>query len=424
MALATIFSHGTGSGSAENMGNIIEIMHKMSIVDNDHKKLILEGPGSAQFHRLPTSQRRRLPANLRTELGMRQKKWVRPRWAMLAEGGITGHGMGSNTGRAFLFLKGLRDANVNIDKVNLIGWSRGAVTCFRIAYYIDKHLGNPKPEVNIFAIDPVEGENIPAKFGWGKTDRRQLPAIVANLIVILAMDEKRTMFIPSDDRRLQVNNATNHCFLPFPGRHLSHCYRWLKDFEQTQVTNMYDGVGGTNNIDVLKDASALVWQLAYKFLVKQGTTFNPANPASYDYDVNKQPRRDTVQYLFNLNNDNDAWRLLHYNNIHNNKDVYEHVLRTKNKNTDARLFMTAGGRFRRRNIKKGGVWRVVKYPKLFVNDHHMYLHSQVHHGPTGLEPQRRIHMKTGKSFGKSMGSIYHLRQGQYTDLNTNWVNMF
>lgn len=44
-----------------------------------------------------------------------------------------------------------------VTTVNLCGWSRGAVTCIVLSHTIQAMFGNDAPEVNIFAIDPVQG---------------------------------------------------------------------------------------------------------------------------------------------------------------------------------------------------------------------------------------------------------------------------
>jgi hypothetical protein len=418
--VVSLFCHGTGSGSADNSGNIIDILYRMC---KGHK-LVLEGPGSAHFHRITGVERQQLPDDIKKDIGIWNKKFPRMRKIMLLEGGITGHGMGSNTGRAYLYLKNMQDGGVDIDTVNLIGWSRGGITCFRIAHYINKYF-RPRPEVNIFAIDPVEGENLKAVWGWGKADRRNIPNIVKNLIVTLALDEKRDNFVPSDHQRIQIPGGVNHCFLPFPGRHLTQCYRWLYDYEIKQTNDMYEGTGPGTNEDVLLDVSKIVWQLAYKFLLKQGTQFELNRPNSYQYKAHKTMVRVSVQDLFSLRDDSDMWRLNRYNCIHNNMDFYEHILRTKYQNT-GRFGHTKTLKFHRRKIKKGRIWEIVKYPNLFVNDHHMHVYEgYTRRAASGLEPSRRINMKDNKSFGKSTGTIYHIRQGKYNNAHViNWGNLY
>lgn len=60
---------------------------------------------------------------------------------------------------------------------------------------------------------------------------------------------------------------------------------------------------------------------------------------------------------------------------------------------------------------------------MFINDHHMHAYEgYTRRATSGLEPSRRINMKDNKSFGKSTGTISHIRQGKYNDAHViNWV---
>jgi hypothetical protein len=77
----------------------------------------------------------------------------------------TGHGVDDDTRHAIVTIANLRELP---ETVNLIGWSRGAVTCLTIA----NMLYDPSTteglfrqiKVNIFAVDPVAG----AEAGQGK----------------------------------------------------------------------------------------------------------------------------------------------------------------------------------------------------------------------------------------------------------------
>jgi hypothetical protein len=73
-------------------------------------------------------------------------------------------------------------------KVNLCGWSRGAVTCFKIANEMAA-MGNV--EVNIFAFDPVPGDAKGNKHMW---QNLSLGANVNDCVIILAQHERRKEF--------------------------------------------------------------------------------------------------------------------------------------------------------------------------------------------------------------------------------------
>ncbi|QRP62907.1 hypothetical protein I6J77_12305 [Rhodanobacter sp. FDAARGOS 1247] len=103
-----------------------------------------------------------------------------------------------------------------IDRVNLAGWSRGAVTCIRIAAALNEVFGN-ELECNIFGVDPVAG------LSAGKTieDTTRLTPNVARYIAIIAMHEMRKSFKPQDWSRLTVVDPgrTTAVMLPMPGVH-------------------------------------------------------------------------------------------------------------------------------------------------------------------------------------------------------------
>lgn len=136
----------------------------------------------------------------------------------------------------------------------MIGWSRGAVTCLRMANWIKEFLGTGF-EINIFAIDPVAGLDA----GERLRDTYVVPDIVRNYVGVLALDEMRGDFKPQDVARIQVENIanTNIGFLPFPGVH--NTVVTMKNSKLPEVTRM-------------------VRALAYKFLTYNGTVFSKGEP--------------------------------------------------------------------------------------------------------------------------------------------------
>lgn len=458
MPVETIFCHGTQSSSADNEGNLIDILSKACV----GPKLVLEGPGSKNFHRIGNGERARLPEALRKDLNLWKKKKPQAGGLIKARGLIAGFGQGSNTARAFLYirqrarvyregiekLKRAKDKVRRIKKdkfvVNLIGWSRGGVTCFRIAYYLDKYyklyLGY-KPEINIFAIDPVEGGLESSKQKDHNPDRRLIPSCVKNLVVTLAMDDKRPYYVPSDHRRLTIPESINSCFLPFPGKHDTQVYRKLTPAQEKKFMEYYDAVGKTgaaanSKTDVLLGVSKLVWQMAYKFLKRQGTTLK-FDRHGYDFTwQGNHYKNQAGDYLFGVSKERDSnrFRLKVYNTIFHNRDVYEHILRTDvDSKAHKDLLKRIGGSptlvYHRRYIKKGGVWEIVKYPNLFVNDHHMYVYTQKKGSLDKLKPELRLHMKNGKTIKRAKlnpnEAIHHIRQGKYNSKNKiQWKNLF
>jgi hypothetical protein len=165
---------------------------------------------------------------------------------------ITGDGWDDNIRHALAVIADVFPA-LN-GTINMIGWSRGAVTCLRMANWIREFLGDGFT-INIFAVDPVAGLDA----GVRLHDTYFIPPNVRNYVAILALDEMRGDFKPQDLSRLQVANilSTNVAFLPFPGVH------------NTVVTQKKSG---------LPEVTAVVRALAYRFLTQVGTTFSVAEP--------------------------------------------------------------------------------------------------------------------------------------------------
>lgn len=129
-------------------------------------------------------------------------------------GMISGQGWDENTQRTVNIIQDLKfEKGQAIDTVNLVGWSRGAVTCMRIANLMWEVF---KDEVtcNIFAVDPVAGQDAGEKMA----DTQKLEANVENYVGILAMHEMRSTFKPQDWSRVRAPD-TECIFLPMPGVH-------------------------------------------------------------------------------------------------------------------------------------------------------------------------------------------------------------
>ena len=177
---------------------------------------------------------------------------LRPLTARFADdthSAITGHGWDHNVIHSVETIRNLTENGVAIRRINMLGWSRGAVTCLRVANWLERKLGE-NFEVNIFAVDPVAGVNL----GIDMWDTRTVPKSVKKYVGILAMNERRGDFLPQDgDRLFRDANASQIAFLPFPGDH------------QTVVTEQ-DGE--------IPEVNQMVRDLARRFLVHCGTRFS------------------------------------------------------------------------------------------------------------------------------------------------------
>lgn len=94
--------------------------------------------------------------------------------------------------------------------VNLVGWSRGGVTCHMLANAMAQDPQLKGIPVNIFAVDPVPGT------GQFQKHRISIPANVDNYVAVYARDERSKGFaciIPT------FSQAKKPIVLPMPGRH-------------------------------------------------------------------------------------------------------------------------------------------------------------------------------------------------------------
>ncbi len=133
-----------------------------------------------------------------------------------AKGNIVGQGWDENVLRTVNILQDLQfEKGAAIDRVNLVGWSRGAVTCIRIAHKMYEVFGD-SIECNIFGVDPVAGMDAGEKM----VDTQVLHPNVRRYIGVLAMHEMRKTFSPQDWGRMAMDPAaTTAILLPMPGVH-------------------------------------------------------------------------------------------------------------------------------------------------------------------------------------------------------------
>ncbi|MEM7447140.1 MAG: hypothetical protein AAF355_02760 [Myxococcota bacterium] len=104
-------------------------------------------------------------------------------------------------------------------RIVLLGWSRGAVSCFTIAQMLERRFmdcpQNARPEVHIFAVDPVPG--------WPRSTRVSVPPIVRTCVAIFARDERRCTYVPLS---LQARDPGVTKLVPLivPGSHSDVAY--------------------------------------------------------------------------------------------------------------------------------------------------------------------------------------------------------
>lgn len=143
--------------------------------------------------------------------------------------------------------------------INLTGFSRGAVTCLKIANVLQRKLRNfcdrngnsmlDQIEVNIFAEDPVAGLTDKSDL-----DARVIPPIVKHYIAILQSDEVRRVFKPQDLSRIIIADParTEVTFLPMLGNHTTSIILKGPAYQESPI---------------------ILWNLKYHFLKSQGVLF-------------------------------------------------------------------------------------------------------------------------------------------------------
>lgn len=187
-----------------------------------------------------------------TQLHAKQIASAEKQSARNVRGGLTSFGMGfmkmaklgatedigvyANVDRLYNHLLKCRENTFlePITKINMVGWSRGAVTCLRQANFLEKHF--PDIEINIFGVDPVAGLGQDTDDGDYASNR--IPDNVKKYIFIIAGNEDRFAFPPLP----LPEQYMKYTCLPFPGDHsnvaktdnssgtiVAHlCYKFLK----------------------------------------------------------------------------------------------------------------------------------------------------------------------------------------------------
>lgn len=249
----TFFNHGT-SAHRDKEGEIVAEFGRLAAGIEYTNFLILDGPGSkpttaptpGQYNPFTRDRAPKLTFG-NTEMGHTHINWQ-------VTGLLSGSGWDDNVMHAVAVLSELDPMP---ETVNMIGWSRGAVTCTKLAYKLREIY--PQIAVNIFAVDPVAGIG-----NKGARDTSTIRSNVRNYLAVLSMHETRGFFKPQDIKRVTFTSSrTNAIYLPFPGNH-----------------------GGQVNLDKccqkdIGEAAQAAWYLAMKFLTHFGTDFTRNPSPSY-----------------------------------------------------------------------------------------------------------------------------------------------
>jgi hypothetical protein len=102
--------------------------------------------------------------------------------------------------------------------INMVGWSRGAITCFMIAHALFEQPRTSSIGVNIFAFDPVPG---PGNFD--DPNKVTLPANVKRYSAVVQEDERRKIFRPVLINADEARGKTRFYYMP--GGHSTAVFR-------------------------------------------------------------------------------------------------------------------------------------------------------------------------------------------------------
>ncbi len=160
----TIFNCGTGYN--RNANDIVAQLNREAVSPH----IIHDGPGSGGFAPF---------------------KGHNPGGASTLGGLVAGTGVDANVASGVAAVKAALASTPVL--VNMCGWSRGAVTCFKIANALAEDPATRHIKVNIFAIDPVPGGSALNNHMWRNV---ALSGNIGMCAVVLAQHDRRSLFAP------------------------------------------------------------------------------------------------------------------------------------------------------------------------------------------------------------------------------------
>jgi len=214
----TVYNCGT-SHNRQNLDETVANLAHRTVGSENRDWMINDGVGSYS-HSVPKSDSaalRGLAAQAKTP-GARNPITGFNQASFLAapRGVISGYGWEQNVEHTMAVLSATLDLPRTI---NMVGWSRGAITCFMIAHALRDNPRTSSIDVNIFAFDPVPG---PGNFH--DPDKVTLPANVRRYAAVVQEDERRKIFKPTlidaDDAP-----AVKTKFYYMPGGHSTGVFR-------------------------------------------------------------------------------------------------------------------------------------------------------------------------------------------------------
>ena len=214
----TIYNCGT-SHNRQNLDETVANTARRTCGAENRNWIINDGVGSSS-HGAPKSASaadRGLAAQAKTPgtrdpvSGLKSSAW----FASL-RGVVDGFGWEQNVEHTMAVL----NATIDLPKtINIVGWSRGAITCFMIAHALQQDPRTSAIPVNIFALDPVPG---PGNFD--DPNKVTLPPNVKTYSAVVQEDERRRIFKPVLTDASEAPGVKTKFFY-MPGGHSSGVFR-------------------------------------------------------------------------------------------------------------------------------------------------------------------------------------------------------
>ena len=214
----TIYNCGT-SHNRQNLDETVADTARRTAGSENRDWMINDGPGSYSHSAAKSASpaERGLAAQAKTPgtrdpiTGLKESSWF-----AAARGVISGDGWEHNVEHTMAVL----NATIDMPRtINMVGWSRGAITCFMIAHALQQNPRTSGIAVNIFALDPVPG---PGNFH--DPDKVSLPTNVRRYAAIVQQDERRRIFKPVlTDAESAPGVRTRFCYMP--GGHSTGVFR-------------------------------------------------------------------------------------------------------------------------------------------------------------------------------------------------------
>jgi hypothetical protein len=263
----SIYNCGT-SHNRQNLDETVADLARRTRGSENRDWMINDGPGSsshssgngASAHDRSLAAQAHTPGSRDAVTGMKESSWFAG-----SRGVIDGYGWEHNVDHAMAVLQ----ATIDLPRtINMVGWSRGAITSFMIAHALLQEPRTSNIDVNIFAFDPVPG---PGNFD--DPNKVTLPANVKRYSAVVQEDEHRKIFKPVLINADEASGCKTK-FYYMPGGH------------STGVFRMKSEVG------------LISAYLAHRFLQKHGTQLeNPIELSARDLcELYAKVRMDIEKY--------------------------------------------------------------------------------------------------------------------------------